>query len=278
MALSAIENRYLSALTEQEFPTFTPEQSAMAAPEGVDGMQLAAGPSATMSDAGGGMGEIKATPRNPVMGGVADFVRGVRDLANQYEIKDFVPLLGGMGVGDLLIGKSPEELEEWAYGNAPMRIPEMTNVPMVKTGRKEQLADTVFLGADAADASQVASTVSVEQKLSMRDGGSMLTVPACARRDWAAQRANCSGGYQLRGWSGSSAIGHSSGPKHAAGSTGKSQSSQTSRWQTWACWLENERARTEGCLSASESSKHNILRIPKLRASWSPQKTTARER
>lgn len=150
MALSPIEDRYLSALTEREFPTFTPEESAMAAPEGVDGMQLAAGPSQTVSDAGGGMGEIKPTPRNPVMGGVADFVRGVRDLANQYEIKNFVPLLGGMGVGDLLLGKSPEELEEWAYGNAPMRIPEMTNVPMVKTGRKEQLADTLFLGADVS--------------------------------------------------------------------------------------------------------------------------------
>jgi len=150
MALSPIEDRYLSALTEREFPTFTPEESAMAAPEGVDGMQLAAGPSQTVSDAGGGMGEIKPTPRNPAMGSVADFVRGVRDLANQYEIKKFVPLLGGMGVGDLLLGKSPEELEEWAYGNAPMRIPEMTNVPMVKTGRKEQLADTLFLGADVS--------------------------------------------------------------------------------------------------------------------------------
>lgn len=150
MALSPIEDRYLSALTEREFPTFTPDQAAMAAPEGVDSVQLAAGPSATVSDAGSGMPEMRATPRNPVMGGVADFVRGVRDLANQYEIKDFVPLLGGMGVGDLLVGKSPEELEEWAYGNAPMRIPEMSNVPIVKTGRKEQLMDTMFLGVDAA--------------------------------------------------------------------------------------------------------------------------------
>jgi pyruvate/2-oxoglutarate dehydrogenase complex dihydrolipoamide acyltransferase (E2) component len=48
------------------------------------------------------------------------------------------------------MGKSPEELEEWAYGNAPMRVPEMTSVPMIKTGRKEQLADTMFLGMDAA--------------------------------------------------------------------------------------------------------------------------------
>jgi hypothetical protein len=87
------------------------------------------------------------------MGGVADFVRGVRDLANQYEIKDFVPLLGGMGVGDLLLGKSPEELEEWAYGNSPITMPPSGTggyVPVVKTGRKEQLMDTMLLGVDAA--------------------------------------------------------------------------------------------------------------------------------
>ena len=153
MALSPIEDRYLSALTEREFPTFTPEQAAMAAPKGVDSVQLASGPSATVSDAGNGMPEMRATPRNPVMGGVADFVRGVRDLANQYEIKDFVPLLGGMGVGDLLVGKSPEELEEWAYGNSPITMPPSGTggyVPVVKTGRKEQLMDTMFLGVDAA--------------------------------------------------------------------------------------------------------------------------------
>jgi hypothetical protein len=122
-----------------------PEQTMPGRQEG--DVMLAAGPSGTVSDAGATIGP---TPRNPVMGGVADFVRGVRDLANEYEIKQFVPLLGGMGVGDLLMGKSPEELEEWAYGNAPMRVPEMTSVPMIKTGRKEQLADTMFLGMDAA--------------------------------------------------------------------------------------------------------------------------------
>jgi hypothetical protein len=97
-----------------------------------------------------GYGEIRATPRNPVVGGIADFVRNVRSMADQYEIKDWVPLLGGMGVGELLIGKAPEEIEEWAYGNAPMRIPEMSNIPVMKTGRGGQLADTAFLGLDAA--------------------------------------------------------------------------------------------------------------------------------
>jgi len=116
-------------------------------------IMLAAAPTNTMSDAGTGMPSIKPTPRNPVMGGIADFVRNVRDLANQYEIKDFVPLLGGMGVGDLLMGKSPEELENWAYGNSPIAMPPRGTgglVPVVKTGRKEGLADTMFLGLDAA--------------------------------------------------------------------------------------------------------------------------------
>lgn len=141
MALSPVENKFLSALTEIQFPT-EPVEPEMAQPESLpEPVQVA--------QAGGGMPEIRPTPRNKAVGSVADFVRGVRDLANQYEIKDFVPLLGGMGVGDLLLGKSPEEIEEWAYGNAPMQIPEMTNVPMVKTGRKEQLADTAFLGLDA---------------------------------------------------------------------------------------------------------------------------------
>jgi hypothetical protein len=161
MAYSPIEDKYLSALTAMQFPD---EPVEVAMPEQVaPGTQpsdvlLAAGPSDTATDAGGGA-VMKPTPRNPVMGGVADFVRGVRDLANQYEVKQFVPLLGGMGVGDLLMGKSPEELEEWAYGNAPMRVPEMTNVPMIKTGRKEQVMDTMFLGLDATGLAKGAGMV-----------------------------------------------------------------------------------------------------------------------
>lgn len=152
MALSPIEDRYLSALTALEFPDMPVEPEQPLAPTaGMDGMQLAAGPSQTMSDAGGGVAEIKPIPRNPVVGSVADFVRNVRDMANQYEIKDFVPLLGGLGVGDLLLGKSPEEIENWAYGNSPITMPPSGTggyVPVVKTGRKEGLADTLFLGSD----------------------------------------------------------------------------------------------------------------------------------
>jgi hypothetical protein len=139
--------RDLPAIMQDEVQSAMPEQTMPGTQEG--DVMLAAGPSNTMTDAGSSIGP---TPRNPYMGGVADFVRGVRDLANQYEIKQFVPLLGGMGVGDLLMGKSPEELEEWAYGNSPITMPPSGTggyVPIVKTGRKEQLADTLFLGMDA---------------------------------------------------------------------------------------------------------------------------------
>jgi len=165
MALTALENRYLDSMAEREFPTLPPMESAEVMGEQQDAMpadapmQLAAGPSATVSDADPyadrGYGEFREIQRNPVVGSIADFVRNVRSMADQYEIKDWVPLLGGMGVGELLIGKAPEEIEEWAYGNAPMRINPYAGrtssfVPEIKPGRKEQLADTAFVGLDAA--------------------------------------------------------------------------------------------------------------------------------
>lgn len=93
-------------------------------------------------------GEIKASPRNQTLGKVADKLARLRDLANKYEILPQVPLLGGTGIGDLLMGEAPEEVSNWSYGNAPMQVPEMSNVPQMKTGRGQSVADTVFLGTD----------------------------------------------------------------------------------------------------------------------------------
>jgi hypothetical protein len=150
MAYSTLEQRYLDNLIAVQYPDPPPE----AAPaQDASQMPLGTGPGdIQLASAADPRGTISAAPRNPIMGGVADFVRGVRTLANQYEIKEFVPLLGGMGVGDLLVGKSPEELEQWAYGNSPITMPPSGTggyIPIVKTGRKEQLLDTMFLGMDA---------------------------------------------------------------------------------------------------------------------------------
>jgi len=56
MAYSPIEDKYLSVLTSQQFPDMPAEES-------LDGMQLAAGPSGTVSDAGNGMGAVRRVGR-----------------------------------------------------------------------------------------------------------------------------------------------------------------------------------------------------------------------
>jgi hypothetical protein len=134
MALSAIEDRYLSALTEREYPTFTPEQSAMAAPEGVDGMQLAAGPSATMSDAGGGMGEMKAfepTTRQRI----ASF------LQSGFE---------GMGIDRARARRNAETLIGGPSSNLPLTLGLADLVPFLGTGL--QLEEGVEMGKEAVQA------------------------------------------------------------------------------------------------------------------------------
>ena len=140
MSWSEIENAYLDRLAAYEFPGTPPAEQ-----------EPAKGPEVTQPSAA--PAEMRAIPRNETLGAVADFVGRVREMANQYEIKDWVPLLGGLGVGDLLVGKSPEEIENWAYGNLPATMPPPGTggyVPVMKTGRKQSVADTAMLGLDVA--------------------------------------------------------------------------------------------------------------------------------
>lgn len=65
-----------------------------------------------------------------------------------------MPLAGGVGAGDLLMGKTPEEIENWSYGNAPMQIPEMSNVPQFKRGRAQSLADALTTLAPGVKATE----------------------------------------------------------------------------------------------------------------------------
>lgn len=60
MAYSAIEQRYVDLLTTAAFPDAVSEPEPMAEEPSLDGVQLAAGPSATRTDAPQGYGEIRA--------------------------------------------------------------------------------------------------------------------------------------------------------------------------------------------------------------------------
>jgi len=100
------------------------------------------------------MSEVKASPRSPALGALSDILRRVRDKGNNVRI----PLVD-LGIGDMLLGKSPEEVDEWAYGNAPLQVVgggTGSLVPQLKRGRGEQLADTIFAAQGAVPTLQSA--------------------------------------------------------------------------------------------------------------------------
>lgn len=88
-------------------------------------------------------GSVVASPRNKAIGTISDALRSARDFGDRAEL----PVLGGLG--SLLLGQSPEELNEWSYGNAPMQMtPQGVRLPQMKRGRGAQVADTAFAAAD----------------------------------------------------------------------------------------------------------------------------------
>ena len=99
-------------------------------------------------------GVAKAQDQNENLGRLAEMLGSARDIGNEYKVPSWVPLAGGAGAGDLLMGRTPEEIENWSYGNAPMQIPEMSNVPQFKRGRAQSLADALTTLAPGVKATE----------------------------------------------------------------------------------------------------------------------------
>lgn len=97
---------------------------------------------------------LSAIPQNELLGSVSSGLRSAREFGNRATIPESIPLIGGTGVGDLILGESPEEVENWSYGNYPMYLPEYSGIggyiPIMKGNRQSSLADTLFLGADVS--------------------------------------------------------------------------------------------------------------------------------
>ena len=88
-------------------------------------------------------GEMKAQKQNENLGKLAEFLSRMRGAGNEYSVPSWVPLAGGAGAGDMMLGKTPEEIENWSYGNAPMQVPEMSNIPQFKRGRAQSFTDAI---------------------------------------------------------------------------------------------------------------------------------------
>lgn len=94
------------------------------------------------------MADWKNTEQNPLLGMFSNALEQLRNGANTVRFPDRLPLVGGVGAGDLLIGGAPEELEKWSYGNSPMKeqFPGLSAAyPDFKRGRAQGVADVFLL-------------------------------------------------------------------------------------------------------------------------------------
>jgi hypothetical protein len=97
---------------------------------------------------------ISNIPRDGVLGWIADALKTARDTGDKFDLKRMLPSIvrnqldpTPWGAGELLMGKTPEEVDNWSYGNAPMIMPPSGTggyVPHFKTGRAQSVADTAL--------------------------------------------------------------------------------------------------------------------------------------
>jgi hypothetical protein len=70
------------------------------------------------------LGEVGPIPTvNPNVAKIGEMLKLAKKYADQYYVKDYVPLIGGTTLGEFLLGKAPEEVERWGQGDYPFRNP-----------------------------------------------------------------------------------------------------------------------------------------------------------
>ena len=67
---------------------------------------------------------------NPNVAKIGEMLKIAKNYADQYYVKENVPLIGGTTLGEFILGKAPEEIERWGQGDYPVRNPS----EVVKTG------------------------------------------------------------------------------------------------------------------------------------------------
>lgn len=80
--------------------------------------------------------KMRPIDQNPLLGKVSSVLGSAREYGNKVNL----PVLGGLG--DMFVGKAPEEIENWSYGNSPFQSTEM-GLPQIKRERKQSLVDAL---------------------------------------------------------------------------------------------------------------------------------------
>lgn len=102
------------------------------------------------------MPELKASPQNSALALVAELLKGARDAGNIVHVPAWQEEDGSpFGLGSLFLGKAPEEVMEWSYGNLPFQqgYPGIgSSIPQLKAGRSEGVIDLISAGIDLSGA------------------------------------------------------------------------------------------------------------------------------
>jgi len=105
---------------------------------------------------------------NPNVARIGEMLKIAKKYADQYYVKDYVPLIGGTTLGEFLLGKAPEEVERWGQGDYPFRNSNEVvrtggnRLDVWKTGRFEPTFDVVMnVGLPLAGAAKVTKNVPV---------------------------------------------------------------------------------------------------------------------
>jgi len=87
--------------------------------------------------------DLRAIPQDPVLGAASG---GLRSLRSGLDVVPLPEFLGG-GLGQAMIGKAPEEVERWSYGESPFRQNPTHSpfLPQFKADRAQGVADTALL-------------------------------------------------------------------------------------------------------------------------------------
>lgn len=117
---------------------------------------------------------FKATPRNSSVGYLADILFSGRDFANKARVPEAIPLLGGIGLGDMFIGKTPELLDDISY-DGPKRLLRYPDAPglLAKTQLDKRVADAAFLGADVGALGTFATRAAMKKAMKGLEGSTL---------------------------------------------------------------------------------------------------------
>lgn len=146
------------------------------------------------------MGNLQTTPRNAYIGKLADLLKHGKGAANEYAMKDWVPLIGGTGLGDMFMGKAPELVDDISYDGlqAAIRGGNAATGGIGTYGARPAVADAALLGMDVAGVGAGLKGLSKRSASALVDHLSSGNV-SLSRRDALKKLGGITGGAALTG-------------------------------------------------------------------------------